>query len=254
MTQPVGRLHAAISRRIPHLPDAGGPLSGSTSEGAGLSILFVGDSSVAGVGAADHAEALAGQFSSALAEHTDRPVAWRVLARSGDTVRGITALVTSQAEALDADLVVLSAGTNDALRLRRPAAWRADVTVLVDALRERLGRPVPVLLVGIPPVHRFGSLPRLIRWSIGGYAMLLDRQLARLSAAAPDLCHLRATPLPTDTSAFFAIDRFHPSPMGYRAWASLLAASAAPFLAGLTAATTSARGSWQYRTPKAEQV
>ncbi|GAA0266735.1 SGNH/GDSL hydrolase family protein [Cryptosporangium japonicum] len=236
MTQPVGRLHTAISRRIPHLPDAGGPLSGSTSEGAGLSLLFVGDSSVAGVGASHHGEALAGQFSTALAEHTGRPVAWRVLARSGDTVRGITELVSSHAETLDADLVVLSAGTNDALRLRRPSAWRADVTVLVDALRRRLGRPVPVLLVGIPPVHRFGSLPRLVRLSIGGYAMLLDRQLARLGAAHPDLHHLLPGPLPTDTAQFFAVDRFHPSPLGYRAWARLLAASAAGFVSGLAPA------------------
>ncbi|GAA3390142.1 SGNH/GDSL hydrolase family protein [Cryptosporangium minutisporangium] len=248
MTQPVGRLHAAISRRIPHLPDAAGPLSGSTSDGSApnasgnppLSVLFVGDSSVAGVGASHHDEALAGQFTAALAEQTDRPVAWRVLARSGDTVRGLTALVTAHAQELDADLVVLSAGTNDALRLRRPSAWRADVTVLVDAVRERLGRPVPVLLVGIPPVHRFGSLPRLIRWSIGGYAMLLDRQLVRLCAAASDLCHLTAKPLPTDTSAFFSIDRFHPSPVGYRAWARLLAASAATFVAESAPAPASA--------------
>ncbi|WP_035857231.1 SGNH/GDSL hydrolase family protein [Cryptosporangium arvum] len=236
MTQPVGRLHTAISRRIPHLPDAAGPLSGSTSEGAGLSLLFVGDSSVAGVGAAHHEEALAGQFSTALAGHTGAPVAWRVLARSGDTVRGITELVTTQAETLDADLVVLSAGTNDALRLRRPSAWRADVTVLVEALRERLGRPVPVLLVGLPPVHRFGSLPRLVRWSIGGYAMLLDRQLARLGAEHPGLRHLLPGPLPTNTAQFFAVDRFHPSPAGYRAWARLLAASAAPHVTDLAPA------------------
>jgi len=242
MTQPVGRLHTAISRRIPHLPDAAGPRYGSVPDGSGpaLSILFVGDSSVAGVGAGSHDEALAGQFSTALADLTARPVSWQVLARSGDTVRGITALVTSHAQALDADLVVLSAGTNDALRLRRPAAWRTDVTTLVDAVRTRLGRPVPVLLVGIPPVHRFGSLPRLIRWSIGGYAMLLDRQLARLCAQVPDVCHLRATPLPTDTEAFFSIDRFHPSPLGYRAWARLLAAKAAPHVRRFAPAPTSA--------------
>ncbi|SHM25869.1 SGNH/GDSL hydrolase family protein [Cryptosporangium aurantiacum] len=242
MTQPVGRLHAAISRRIPHLPDAAGPLAGSIPDGDGppLSVLFVGDSSVAGVGAGHHGEALAGQFSAALAEQAGRPVAWRVLARSGDTVRGITALVTAHAEELDADLVVLSAGTNDALRLRRPSAWRADVSILVDAVRERLGRPVPVLLVGIPPVHRFGSLPRPIRWSIGGYAMLLDRQLARLCAARPDLCHLTVGALPTDTSAFFSIDRFHPSPTGYRAWARLLAASASAFVLETALLTASA--------------
>lgn len=223
MTQPVGRLHAAISRRIPHLPDAAGPRHGSCGGGGPeLALLFIGDSSVAGVGASTHAEALAGQFSTALAEHTDRPVTWRVLARSGDTVRGITELVTTHAEDLDADLVVISAGVNDALRLRRPSAWRADVTVLVDAVRQRLGRAAPVLLVGIPPVHRFGSLPRLVRWSLGGHAMLLDRQLVRLARSAADLCHLPAKPLPTDTSVFFSVDRFHPSPVGYQAWAHLL--------------------------------
>lgn len=233
MTQPVGRLHTAISRRIPHLPDAAGPLSGCTADAAGdgLSILFVGDSSVAGVGAAHHEEALAGQFSTALAERTGRPVTWRVLARSGDTVRGLTELVASHADELDADLVVLSAGTNDALRLRRPSAWRADVRILVGALRARLGRAVPVLVIGIPPVHRFGSLPRLFRWSIGGYARLLDRQLARLSGELPDLRHLLPGELPTDTAQFFAVDRFHPSPLGYRTWAGRLATAAAPYVA-----------------------
>ena len=231
MTQPVGRLHAAISRRILHLPDAAGPLFG-ISPGAGpeLSLLFVGDSSVAGVGAGHHGEALAGQFAAALAERTGRRVSWRVLARSGDTVRGITSLLAGTAEDLDADLVVISAGVNDALRLRRPGAWRRDMAALVDTARERVGRPVPVALVSIPPVHRFGSLPRLIRWSIGGYAMLLDRQLRRFCRSASGLCHLPVGTLPTDTSVFFSVDRFHPSPFGYRAWAQLLAAAAAPFV------------------------
>ncbi|TQS44164.1 SGNH/GDSL hydrolase family protein [Cryptosporangium phraense] len=239
MTQPVGRVHAAISRRIPHLPDAAGPLAGlAAGDGEPLSVLFVGDSSVAGVGAGHHGEALAGQFSAALAERTGRPVSWQVLARSGDTVRGITALV-SEAAAVDADVVVLSAGTNDALRFRRPSAWRADVSVLVDALRARIGRPVPVLLVSIPPVHRFGSLPRVFRWSIGGYARLLDRQLARLCLSTPGLGHLLTGPLPVDTAKFFAMDRFHPSPLGYRTWGRLLAAAAVPYVLEMALAPTS---------------
>jgi lysophospholipase L1-like esterase len=231
MTQPVGRLHAAISRRIPHLPDAAGPFIGAVGEGTKeLSILFVGDSSVAGVGAGHHGEALAGQFSAALASQTSRRVSWRVIARSGDTVRGITSLLAGTVEDLDADLVVISAGVNDALRLRRPGAWRRDMATLVNTVRERAGAAVPVALVSIPPVHRFGSLPRPVRWSIGGYAMLLDRQLMRFCGSASALCHLPVGTLPTDTSVFFSSDRFHPSPFGYRAWAQLLAASAAPFV------------------------
>jgi lysophospholipase L1-like esterase len=231
MTEPVGRLHAAISRRIPHLPDAAGPFAGVAGEGTqALSVLFVGDSSVAGVGAGNHGEALAGQFSAVLAERTGRAVRWQVLARSGDTVRGITELVNDHPERLDADLVVISAGANDALRLRRPRAWRQDMAALVTAVRERLGGPVPVLLVSIPPVHRFGSLPVAVRWSIGSYAMLLDRQLALFCRSAAGLCHLPIGELPTDTSQFFAIDRFHPSPVGYRTWAGLLATRAAIFV------------------------
>jgi lysophospholipase L1-like esterase len=230
MTQPVGRLHAAISRRIPHLPDAAGPLNGiSPGEAGDLSVLFVGDSSVAGVGAGHHGEALAGQFSQVLAERTGRHVTWRVLARSGDTVRGITELVSGQPQ-LTADLVVISAGVNDALRLRRPGAWRQDMDRLVATVRGKVGGPVPVLLVSIPPVHRFGSLPRAVRWSIGGYAMLLDRQLARYCRSAAGLCHLPIGELPTDTAQFFSVDRFHPSPFGYRAWSQLLAARAAIFV------------------------
>jgi lysophospholipase L1-like esterase len=225
--------------RIPRLPEAAGEDGGQLPGAAPvLRIVMIGDSAAAGVGAATHAEALCGQLAAGLAALTGREVSWRVAARRGATARSIRATMlerlTEPTRRWTPDLVLVVAGANDALRLRRPAAFRRDVTALVAAVQHRLGRnaPVPVLLVGLPPVHRFPSLPPWARWPMGGYARLLDRQLRRVAHGEPAVHHLPVGALPIATEAGLAPDRFHPSPAGYRAWGLALAASVATLMDG----------------------
>jgi lysophospholipase L1-like esterase len=223
-----------MMRHIPRLPEAAGDDSGLVPGNApALRIVMIGDSAAAGVGAATHAEALAGQLAAGLAALTGREVSWRVAARSGATTRLVRATMlerlTEPTSRWQPDLVLVVAGANDALRLRRPAAFRRDVTALVSSIQQRLGRrrPVPVLLVGLPPVHRFPSLPPWARLPLGGYARLLDAQLRRVARREPHVHHLPVGALPIHPEAGFAPDRFHPSPAGYRAWGRALAASVA---------------------------
>ncbi len=224
--------------RIPRPPEAEGE-DGGWCRGADpvLRMVMLGDSAAAGVGAATHRETLCGQLAAGLGALTGRAVSWRVAARSGATTRSIrTTLLTWLTDPRTRwrpDLVLVVTGANDALRLRRPAAFRRDVTALVRSARHRLGRDVPVLLVGLPPVHRFPSLPPWIRLPVGGYARHLDRQLGRVARAEPDVHHLPVGTLPIDIEAALAADRFHPSPAGYRAWGRSLAASAATVVDGI---------------------
>lgn len=117
--------------------------------------------------------------------------------------------------------MLIALGVNDTLRLRGPARWAADLTALVDALRERVG-PAPIFLAATPPMGRFPALPQPLRAVLGLRAHLLDMTTAGLAPQLDAVTHL-PTSIPV-TPALFCADGFHPGPEGYHQWGTLLAA------------------------------
>jgi lysophospholipase L1-like esterase len=229
--------------RAPHVPDAAGDHHGLVAgvEPA-IRLVLLGDSVVAGVGARDHHEGLAGQLAQAVTGLTGRSVSWRVVARSSATVRMIrTDLVGRLPDPADGwrpDLVLVVAGVNDVVRLRPAAVFRRDVAHLVTAVRERLGAPVPVLLCGIPPMHRVPLVPRALRYGLGVHAWRMDRQLMALARRHPNVFHLAVWHLPVALDGMFAVDRFHPGPAGYRTWGRVLGWQIATLLEGRLTGTS----------------
>lgn len=220
-----------VRRTTPRLPEAPGPRAGEVAgRGAPVRLLVLGESTAAGVGAADHQEGLAGQVARSLAEAAGRPVHWRVLGRNGATAATTRDVLLARATDVAADVVVVALGVNDTLRLHGPARWTADLRRLVDDVRARCG-PVPVVLASVPPMGRFPGLPQPLRGVLGLRAALLDRAAARL-AAQLDAVHHVAVPLPPEeVGRFFCADRFHPSPHGYAQWGAALGRAAAAVLA-----------------------
>jgi lysophospholipase L1-like esterase len=205
-------------------------------------MLLLGDSAAAGVGARDHDEALAGQLARAVAGLTGRSVSWRVVGRSSATVamirRNLVERLPDQVIDWRPDIVLLVAGVNDAVRLR-PAAWfRRDVAQFVAAVRARFGASVPVLLCGIPPLHRVPLVPALLRHPLGVHAWRLDRTLAALARRDPTVFHLAVWHLPLALDGMLAVDRFHPGPAGYRAWGRVLGWQIATLVEGRLATGT----------------
>ena len=225
---------ARIRARIPQLREAAGPDSGGIpGDGDPLRLAILGDSAAAGVGAPDHGAALAGQTSSALAALTGRALSWRVVARIGATARtlrrDLLPGITEPPTGWRPDLVLVVVGVNDAVRLRAAHRFRADVAHLVAAIRQRLGAPVPILLAGLPPIHRFPALPAPVRLLLGLHARRLDRQLARLARRDAALFHLPVR-YRGGAGAFFAPDGYHPAPAAYRYWGRELAVQTATVL------------------------
>ncbi|MEV3991146.1 SGNH/GDSL hydrolase family protein [Streptomyces sp. NPDC049837] len=220
-----------LRTRVIRLPEAEGDSGATVGTGPALRLLVLGDSTAAGVGAARHSEALAGHLATAVTALTGRGVDWRVVARAGATVRTVRRVLlnrlTDPTRRWEPDLVVVTAGTNDALRRRRPRAFRADVSRLVRDIGLRLGDDVPVVLAGLPETDRIASLPRAFRAPLSVYVRLLDRQLRVVARRTPHVVHLPSGGPPRFPGAWFAEDRFHPSPLGYRAWARTLAAGVA---------------------------
>jgi lysophospholipase L1-like esterase len=222
---------------------AAGPVHGDVpGPGPVLRLAVLGDSSAAGFGAPDHESALAGQLARALAGNLGRAVSWRVAARGGATARTVTTLLPTLSDPSTGrhpDLVLVVVGVNDTTRLRRPAAFHRDVARLITELRRHLaggsaGSPspgrTPILLAGLPPMHRFPALPAPIRLALGSHARRLDKRLASLARELPGTHHLPAGDLPLDRPDLFAEDGFHPAPAAYEIWARILATQTTPLL------------------------
>ncbi|NBH02044.1 SGNH/GDSL hydrolase family protein [Amycolatopsis sp. SID8362] len=207
-----------VKRTTPRLPGAAGPTEGLVpGDGEPFRLAVLGESTVDGVGAAHHEEALTGCLARELARD-GRSVRWQAVGRTGANARvtrtDLLPLVRP------ADLVVVALGVNDTIELRSAPAYRRDLLALVVELRRRLG-PVRVVLAGVPPMSRFPALPRPLRDVLSARSTALDAAAAAL-ARVPGVTHLPMDPALLDPAAF-ASDRFHPGPAGYARWAQTLA-------------------------------
>ncbi|HEX5988261.1 MAG TPA: GDSL-type esterase/lipase family protein [Nocardioides sp.] len=180
-------------------------------------VVGLGDSVTAGDGLRGPDETV----TARLAERLD--ASWVVRARSGLTSRGIARLLERQVAAGDvaaADVVVVSVGVNDLLRLKPLVLWRRDLSVLLNRVTSLTsGR---VVLLGMPPVRAFPRLPRAVAVPLGARAARMDRVGVDV-ARRYGVLHL---PLPAtllEPAGAFADDGFHPSAQSHDVLARLIA-------------------------------
>ncbi len=211
-------------RRIAKLPEAAGERTGRDGQGTSvLNMLLLGESTAAGVGAADHGEGLAGQLAGALSAMTGARVDWRVLAANGLTAAGLRARLKELPAGTRADLIVIGLGANDVFRLQGPGGWGRDLRALIDEVRERCGF-APVMLSAMPPLGEFPGLPQPLRAVLGLRASLLDRASEKL---AGKMAGVHFVPLEFAVTAdLFAEDGIHPSARCYALWGQAVAEAA----------------------------
>jgi len=168
-----------VRRVTPRLPEAPGNRSGVSGVGPALSLLILGDSAAAGVGAALQATAMAGCLVDELM--ADFTVSWQLHAESGVTTRD---LITRLEGVVGGryDVAIVSIGVNDVITGRRTRQWTAALASLLDQVESDFGVR-HVLLSALPPMHRFTALPQPLRWCVG-----LRPELQR---RAPALCRPR---------------------------------------------------------------
>ena len=205
-----------VRQTVPRLPPARGRRGAFGTGPRSLSLVGIGDSIVAGVGVDRQEQALLGHLARRLHEQTGRPVRWQARGLNGADSGTILERIVPRAPA--ADLYVLSAGVNDAVRGVAPARFARHVTGMVHALQER-SPAASIVFAGIPPLERFPALP----WPL---AALLGKRAARLQAAIRDLApqlDVVCFDFPPELPAGgFARDGFHPASQACDEWAGWL--------------------------------
>lgn len=215
---------AHLRRTALRLPEAAGPraglITGLAADAANnpLRLLFVGDSSAAGVGVDCQREALAHQAASQVAAASGRSVRWTLIARSGANTRDAIDLVRAQAKEA-ADVVITGLGVNDVTGQVGGRQFIRDYRELLALVAERTGARAAVVS-GLPPLHRLPAAPQPLRWYLGQCASRLDRALQALCANQPDR---RFVSLGWARASEMARDHFHPGKGQYRYWAERVA-------------------------------
>jgi lysophospholipase L1-like esterase len=210
-----------MRRTALRLPEAAGERTGIVALEGGscdLKLLFVGDSTMAGVGVAEQTAALACQVASQLAQRLGRSIRWQLVARSGiDTGRVLELL--NEYELQPADVLITALGTNDVLSQRSSRQFVASYQVLIDELLRRVGARCAVVS-GLPPLHLCPAAPQPLRWYLGRYAHSLDAHLRRWIGTQPSIAYisLQWATNPQD----LAVDGFHPGERLYAGWAALV--------------------------------
>ncbi len=202
-------------RAIPLLPDAAQPWQGDVAGEDPVSILVLGDSTAAGVGATTQDEALPGNLARALANEWERGAHWRAIGENGATTADIVRRYLREATSEQYDVVFLTIGANDALKLRSRGAFRRNFRTIVRRLRSV--NPKALILVScLPGFWQFKSLPNPLRWALDLHRQSLEAVAWRFVKSEPGV--IMSPPAPEYTDGFFATDRFHPSATGYREW------------------------------------
>ena len=207
-------LEIQLARGGDRLPELGLVLD---RPGTGRRLVWLGDSTAAGVGASSAAGALPSQVADGLAA---LDAALAVLAVSGARVADVLADQVPKVARQEPDLVLISVGANDALHLTGRGTFRRTDE---DAVRA-LPPGVPVVLLGVPDM---GAIPRFLqplRAVAGWRGRRLDAEIRRVAVATGavyvDIAGPTGPAFRRHPGRYFAADEFHPGDAGYALWAN----------------------------------
>ncbi|MDQ6787320.1 MAG: SGNH/GDSL hydrolase family protein [Acidobacteriota bacterium] len=205
-----------VRRSIGRLPDAAGNRTGKHgARDEFIKLLAIGESTVAGVGASNHAEALTGQFARHLSEAIGKTVHWHALGESGITVGQTLRKLVPQLPDEEFDVVLIALGGNDVFGLSSPNKWRREMTRLLKILREKYPS-AEILIANVPMVRDFRAMPNPLRYVLSRLAKLQHFNSREFVAPLEKIIYFDAVK-PVDDD-FFS-DGIHPSATGYDLWA-----------------------------------
>lgn len=211
-----------VRRRVGVLPDAGGETVGVApggDESEEVNFLAIGESTVAGLGAATHEVALTGQFARYLAAKIGQTVRWRAIGKNGVTAkRTMEELVPLIPPGEKYDYILTATCGNDVLKLSSPMKFRRDTLKLINYLKDRYPG-VQLFMTNSPVVRLSPALPNPIRWILGHLSEMHDRNIQEFTA---DLDHVYYFHQPQTVSDGFFSDGIHPSEKGYNEWSDAM--------------------------------
>ncbi len=217
-----------VRKSIPSLPEATEPAGIVSNDSTKtLNILFLGESTVAGVGVDKHKNGFAGSFARSLSEKTDLGIQWQVVAKSGYNAQKVRKKLFPKIPSANFDLIVIGLGGNDTFEFNSPTAWKKQMGKLISELRLRF-QNTPIFFADMPPIRFFPAFTFSMKTVLGSHAEILGETLADVCDEKSEVFFRNKkisfeewnVELGKDYSeSDFFSDGVHPSQLTYRIWA-----------------------------------
>lgn len=201
-----------VRRMAPRFAAAAGPASGSVGAGPRKTLLALGDSIIAGVGARQLSSALVGRTAAHLANVERVRIDWQAFGHVGFSTSAFLQRYVCGLPDADPDYLIISLGVNDITSLKTTAHWMAGMRDLLVSCRKSYPGSA-IALAGIPPLRIFPLLPEPMRTVIGKRGEVFDNLAKTLVDEFPGVVHVPVAFEPQPD--FFSADGFHPSERGY---------------------------------------
>jgi lysophospholipase L1-like esterase len=218
-----------VRRTAPRFAGASGPNSGivehtgdateQTNKPA-RTLIVIGDSVAAGVGASTHRQALVGQTALHLTSRLQSDIAWHAIGQIGASTQQISNQLVRQLPRSSVDFFVISAGVNDVTSLTNTRNFRGAVSTLLGQLHAHSPQAI-IAVAGLPPMQSFPLLPQPLRALMGLRAKILNAVMQAAIAG-----HAQAIFVPVEFDPrpdSFAGDGFHPSEASYQEFGRVIA-------------------------------
>jgi lysophospholipase L1-like esterase len=191
---------------------APGETFGAVGTGNKISLVAIGDSIVAGVGAGRADNALAGATAAELARISGAEVSWQAVGKIGATASSVLAELVPQLQKNTVDVFVVSVGVNDVTSLIRTGRWAANLTALFESLRAHSPQAT-IAMVGVPPMGGFPLLPKILQKAFGMRGETFDEVARQIIQQKKAVIHV---PMNFDPSPEkFSADGYHPCAESY---------------------------------------
>ena len=221
----------ALRRHALTLVPAAGPPAGRIGRGAPLRFLAIGDSIVAGVGARRVERSTVVQVARFMSGRLAREIDWHAAGVIGAGARRLRRDAVPLLPSQPFDVILVSVGVNDVLKLERSARFRRQLLKLIRELRKHSPESV-IGYLGLPPLDEFPKLRRPLRWVVGRRIRRFDGVAREAVARVPNAIHIpmRVSPRPD----MFSDDGLHPTEPSQRRLAKIIADAITPLLATTT--------------------
>ncbi len=199
--------------KTPRLPEAGGEPKGIiklASPCAKVSLLFLGESPVAGVGVDSYNQSLAAESARSFSKIITGSVSWAAIGKNGITIEQSIDELLPKVSQQPIDFVIIMLGVNDVTSLKSLKHWHQSIDRLIINLKKLT--KAKILFYGSPPLGQFPALPKTLALVAGSRAALFDLVTKNhpLNGVEYFFSPFRSIVSPEH----FAEDGYHPSKLG----------------------------------------
>ena len=217
-----------IRKEVPKLPEAKEPkgfVNGNFDKT--ISILSIGESTIAGVGVDYHRNGFTGSLARTLSKNLKTNINWKVYARSGYTVKQVCEKIIPKIKEESTDIIIIGMGGNDAFTLNSPKNWILNIKSLINLIQNKYPN-IPVFFTNMPPIKEFPAFTKSIKFVVGNLVEILGEELHQLIDKKEHVFYYQEIitlkvwskkhGLDNSNTKLYFSDGVHPSKLTYQVW------------------------------------